>query len=160
MSREIELGLLQRMMAPVISNRHILGVEYYDLPIMGLEGDFILVPNPAAGTYGASQGTLIEIYTPRTFEEDSELYYQVGPINRVIDGYHMNIYGTSQSARCLCSWYFRIWRCLSYWQSFLENITTSTLPGDLFPVESMHWSDFYISDAYDRGKPNRVLTYR
>jgi len=38
-------------------------------------------------------------------------------------------------------------------RAFSENVGTAA-SGTLFPVESMHYSDFYLSDVWDRGKIN------
>lgn len=129
------------------------GASFYDLPITGLDGDMLLVPAPASGTYGAGAGSLIEIYTPRTFDETYEPYYPVGPINDVIDGYHMNPYGVSQSAGVPASGTLESGDAYLIARAFSRAVGTADADA-MFPVENMHWSDFYQSDMYDRGNPN------
>lgn len=129
------------------------GADYYDLPIMGMDGDSILIPAPATGTYNIGAGSIVEIYTPRTFDEDYDLYYPVGPIEDVIDGYHMCAAGTDQSAGVDAAGVLESGDAYIIARAFSRTPTGGT-DGDLYAVESMHWSDFYQSDAYDRGKPN------
>jgi len=192
--------------------------SYYDLPIKGLFGSLLLVPKPAAGTYGAGVGSLIEIYSPRTFLEGSELYFPVGPIYPVLaDGCHsskqraaviisgvanngfsyarittatphgltqgdwIRITGTTdyngdlQVGLIVNATRFDIGRiyissqagtvsplasgALESGDAYLIGRAFSRTPvgstdGTLFAVESMHYSDFYLSDAWDKGKPN------
>lgn len=130
------------------------GSTYYDLPVVGLSDNMLLVPLPAGGgTYGIGAGSLIEIYTPRTFIEDSELYYTVGGINSVIGGYHMNPSGVSQDALTPASGTLESGDAYLIARAFSVALSGGA-SSDMYAVESMHWSDFYQSDAYDRGKPN------
>lgn len=191
---------------------------YYDLPVKGLFGSYLLVPKPPVGMYGAGIGSLIEIYTPRTFVEDFESYFPVGPIYPVVGGYHSakqrdsiaitgtanNGFGytrvTTETPHGLTQGdWIRIANTVNYngdlqvglivdatrfdinvvvvapsqtgvlsplasgtltsgdaWligRAFSENIGAVTT-GTLLPVESMHYSDFYLSNVWDKGKPN------
>lgn len=131
------------------------GITYHDIPIMGIDGDSILVPMPDAGTYNLGAGSIIEIYTPRTFDENYDLYYPVGPIENVIGGYHMCAAGTDQSAGVDAAGVLESGDAYIIARTFSRTPTGGT-DGGLYAVESMHWSDFYQSDAYDRGKPNML----
>lgn len=132
------------------------GSAYYDLPVVGLSDNMLLVPLPTGGgTYGIGAGSLIEIYTPRTFIEDSELYYTVGGINSVIGGYHMNPSGVSQDALTPASGTLESGDAYLIARAFSVALSGGA-SSDMYAVESMHWSDFYQSDAYDEGKPNII----
>jgi len=133
----------------------LMGGDYYDLPIAGppLNGTTLRVASPDGLTFGAAAGSLIEIYRPRTFDEEYAQYFLVGDINEVVDGYHMNPNGTSQSVGIPAAGVLNSGDAYLIARAFSENVGTSSR-GTLFAVESMHWSDFYQSDAYDRGKPN------
>ncbi len=131
----------------------VAGGDYYDLPILGLNGTALQLPAPLAGTYGIGDNSLLEIYIPRTFIEGAETYHRVGPINLVVDGYHMSSDGVSQAAGVPASGTIEGGDAYLIGRAFSETVTGGA-DGDLHPVESMHWSDFYQSDAYDRGRPN------
>jgi len=132
------------------------GSTYYDLPVVDLSDNMLLVPLPTGGgTYGIGAGSLIEIYTPRTFIEDSELYYTVGGINSVIGGYHMNPNGVSQDALTPASGTLESGDAYLIARAFSVALSGGA-SSDMYAVESMHWSDFYQSDAYDEGKPNII----
>jgi hypothetical protein len=194
--------------------------DYYDLPISAFDSttNTIYVPKPAAGTYGAGAGSLIEIYTPRTFEEDVEPFFPVGPIYAVLSGgYHtakqragvvisssadngagLVRFATATAHGLIAGDWVRISGTVDYngdfkvslasdgthfdltrsyvapsqtgvatplaygtlesgdaWllgRAFSRNVGAATT-GTLFPVESMHYSDFYLSDVWDKGKP-------
>ncbi len=129
------------------------GDDYYDLPIAGLDENILRIASPDNNLFGTAEGSLVEIYTPRTFDEQYESYYLVDKINDVIDGYHMNPDGVSQSAGVSASGVLNSGDAYVIARAFSVDVGTAD-EGALFAVESMHWSDFYQSDAYDRGKPN------
>lgn len=194
--------------------------EYYDLPISAFDSttNTLYVPKPGTGTYGAGARSLIEIYTPRTFEEDVEPFFPVGPIYPVLTGgYHTakqraavvisatadNGFGdvrfaTATAHGIIAGDWIRITGTTDYngdfkvslvtdgthfdiarnyvapsqagtvtplaygtlesgdaWligRAFSDKVGTSAV-GTLFPVESMHYSDFYLSNVWDKGKP-------
>lgn len=195
---------------------------YYDLPVKGLSGAYLLVPKPPSGTYGAGIGSLIEIYTPRTFIDDSEQYFPVADIYPVLaGGYHsakqradiaitgtadngvgrvrvttatphgltggdwvkitgtvnynrtlqvgtiidgtsfdlnMSVVAPSQTG-VLSPLAFGVLESGDAWligRAFSENIGTVT-SGTMLAVESMNYSDFYLSAVWDKGKPNTYL---
>lgn len=131
------------------------GEDYYDLPVADLEADELLIASPEGDFFGLAPGSLIEIYTPKTFDEEFASYYLVGKINSVIGRYHMNPDGTSQSAGVAAAGTLNSGDAYVIGRAFSETSSeTWWTTGTQFAVESMHWSDYYQSDAYDRGKPN------
>ena len=98
-------------------------------------------------------GMWFEVYTP-TNNADSDLFYETGEVFDIIDGHHQGN-RSSQSAINPSAVIDLTWGDV-----FLKNRTmdktdptTGTNPGYAV-VEDSHFSDYYKSNSYNKGRPN------
>ena len=143
--------------------------EYVDMEILGYKNDdpttnIILVPEFAWASYNLGFGTLAEIYTPRK-DTDERVYRGMGKIYEIggaggANRYHKGEFQNQDPADLSGTPATGImYNGDSYvrTQSFSEYINepTDTVYTDFVEAENM--SDFYVSDAYSKGKAYVVL---
>lgn len=92
-----------------------------------------------------SDNMLVEIYTPKK-KSDNPVYYEVGECYDIVNGYH---YGSSQNQNANQPAIIELDDIGDVYLRYRVNPIGSI-------IESYSFSDYYISDSWDKGRPNIV----
>ena len=125
---------------------NIFFTEYYDLEIISSTSDgggqYIIVDNVLP--VSLTNGTLIELYTPK-LNQEQVFYWEIGEVLGIVNRFHA---GTTQSQTATQPAIIRVNSGDSYFR-YRGNNTDSF-------IEDYSLSDYYVSNSWDRGRFNVV----